>query len=189
MKNTPTFVMVSSSKADSLILPSSRDGKMILHCLIAAVFFLTSGVGMASVPLAATLEDLVRGADHILVGRVVVVDMVDALGRLIADEAQGTGPGLGNTIRLHIAVDEVLITNAEDVPVLLKVPLDSFMHYRLGQVRSAHADSPVSILVLLKGHDFSPVIAGRFMWPLDDRAEALRLHAQRTRPRAQAGTK
>ena len=71
---------------------------MILRCLIAAVFSLISGVGVASVPLAATLEDLVRGADHILVGRVVAVDMLDASGRLVPDETQGTGPGLGNTI-------------------------------------------------------------------------------------------
>jgi hypothetical protein len=56
---------------------------------------------------------MAEGADHILVGRVTGVDMVDGRGRPVTDEGARTGPGLDNTIRLLITADEVLVTSAE----------------------------------------------------------------------------
>jgi hypothetical protein len=145
--------------------------------LLAVLMLLLPAIGIASVPLQASLDDLARRADHILVGRVVGVDMIDAEGRQRHDDADRAGPGLGNTIRLRVQVDEVLVTNAARVPDELLVPLDPFMHYSLGQVREAHARTSEPRLFLLRGEDFSPIVAGVFSRGLDDRDEALRIHA------------
>jgi hypothetical protein len=148
-----------------------------MRMLAALLLFLRAGFGIASVPLQASLDDLARGADHILVGRVVGVDMIDAEGRQRHDDADRTGPGLGNTIRLRVQVDEVLVTNAARVPDELLVPLDPFMHYSLGQIREAHARPSEPLLFLLRGDSFSPIVAGVFSRALADRDEALRIHA------------
>lgn len=133
---------------------------------------------LASVPIRTTIEELAKGADHILIGHVVGVDLIDGKGRQIADENAGTGPGLTNTIRLHIKVDEVLVTNArKKMPTVLKVPLDPFMHYSLGQIRSAHSGRSGKYLILLKGTSFQPVVAGAILRPLDEKGTALRVHA------------
>lgn len=57
---------------------------------------------VASFPLEATLAQMSKSADHILIGTVVGVDMVDADGVIIANPAAGTGPGLNNVIRLQV---------------------------------------------------------------------------------------
>ncbi|MFT3806644.1 hypothetical protein [Arenimonas sp.] len=141
------------------------------------VLLLASTAALASLPLQATLEELAKGADHILVGRIVGVDMIDANGRPITDKDRRTGPGLKDRIRLLIVVDEVLVTNAPSVPKRLAVPLDPFMHYRYGDVSDAHAQASSPELILLRGKDFMPVVAGVFRRDLKDRAEALRIHA------------
>lgn len=62
-----------------------------------------------------TLEEMAQEADHILIGRVAGVDMVDGHGKPITDPEARTGPSLDNTIRLLIKVDEVLVSNASEV--------------------------------------------------------------------------
>lgn len=127
----------------------------------------------ASIPLDASLSDLACGADHLLVGRVVGVDMVNAKGKLVRNEKAMTGPGLTNTIRLHIETIEIIESPSSSLPKVLKVPLDPFMHYSLGQVRGAHAEPSEPMLVFLRGEKYLPVISGRFLWSLDARAEML----------------
>ncbi|KPF67956.1 hypothetical protein IP84_12030 [beta proteobacterium AAP99] len=124
------------------------------------------------------MKDLACGADHIFVGRVVSVDLIDGHGQLIEDESAGTGPGLSNTLRLHIQVLETVTSTSTQEPKVLKVPLDPMMHYSLGQVRNAHAEPSDPRLIFLRGPDYLPIIAGRFMWSLDARKEALALRAQ-----------
>jgi hypothetical protein len=124
--------------------------RRILLFLVALV----PAVAMAGFPFEATLEEMAQQADHILVGRVVGADMVDGQGKPIADPEARTGPGLDNTIRLLIQVDEVLVSNASEVPDVLAVPLASHLHYTLGQIQEAHAGDKEVRLVLLKGPDF-----------------------------------
>jgi hypothetical protein len=144
---------------------------------VLALVLLASPV-LASLPLTATLEEMVRASDHIIVGRVVRVDMIDGRGRTVRDESAHTGVGLDNVIRLHVAVDEVLVSNAPLVPKRLKVPLDPAMIYGLGQVRAAHADAREPFLLLLKGPAFKPILPGVFSRPLAERDLALELHAK-----------
>jgi hypothetical protein len=75
--------------------------------IFACLFVWLSFSSEASTPLDASLSDLACGADHVLVGRVIGVDMIDGKGRQISDQKATTGPGLKNQIRLAVAVDEV----------------------------------------------------------------------------------
>jgi hypothetical protein len=129
----------------------------------------------ASLPLEASLRDLACGADHVFVGRVVGVDMINSRGRPVRNPEARTGPGLTNTIRLEIEVLERIDSTETALPEKIKVPLDPFMHYTLGQIKAAHAEPSSPALVFLRGSRFEPVIAGRFFWRLDSREEALEL--------------
>jgi hypothetical protein len=143
--------------------------------LLLSMLFLSSIVN-ASVPLVATLDEMAKGADHILIGRVIGVDMIDANGVQITKRNELTGPGLSNTIRLRVAVDKVLVTNSKKVPKVLAVPLDSFLHYSLGQVADAHRGDKKVRLLLLKGDNFVGIKPGVFFRPIEEKAEALRIY-------------
>jgi len=151
--------------------------RKLLFSLVATAPLLAT----ASTPLEATLGELVQDADHILIGAVVDVDMTNRFGFIVTDPKRMTGPGLPERIRLHIRVDKVLTTNAKQVPAVLKVELDHFMHYSLGQVKEAHAGKQRPSLVLLKGAAFEPIVPGNFRRPLTEREEAMRLYASRAR--------
>ncbi|TWI06267.1 hypothetical protein IP90_00532 [Luteimonas cucumeris] len=147
--------------------------RRVLLTLIALI----PAIAITGFPYEATLEDMAQQADHVLVGRVVGVDMVNDQGNPVADPKARTGPGLDNTIRLRIRVDHVLVTNASKVPDVIPVPLASHLHYTLGQIQEAHADDTEVRLVLLKGPGFIGIKPGVFLRPLSDKEQALRLHA------------
>ncbi len=149
--------------------------------LMLVMVLLLPMLAKASFPLEATLAQMVQGADHILTGTVVGVDMIDKDGKILSDPRAMTGPGLKNVIRLHVRVNKVLVTNAASVPPLLKIPLDPFMHYSLGQVKAEEDRTQTPMLLLLKGPSFEPIVAGVFARPLRDQAEALRLRAAKRR--------
>jgi len=147
--------------------------RRILMLIMATLF---PALVFAGFPYEATLEEMAQSADHILVGRVTGVDMVDGNGARVSDEEARTGPGLKNTIRLIITVDEVLATSSSKVPKVLSVPLASHLHYSLGQIREAHEGDTLARLVLLQGMDFSGIKPGLFFRPLEDKNEALRVY-------------
>lgn len=147
--------------------------RRILTILLAALIPATSFGGL---PFEATLEEMAQGADHILIGHVAGVDMIDGQGKPVLDSKAMTGPGLKNTIRLLITVDEVLVTNAATVPKVLPVPLASHLHYSLGQVSDAHNGDTTMRLILLQGKDLVGIKPGVFMRPLSDKSEALRFY-------------
>lgn len=129
----------------------------------------------ATTPLEASLSDLACGADHVFVGQVVGVDMIDAKAQPVKDRSERTGPGLSNTIRLEVEVLEVIESTSLQPPKQVKIPLDSLMHYSLGQISDVYAQPSGSRLVFLQGENYAPIIAGRFFWGLDARDEALAL--------------
>ena len=138
---------------------------------------LMPAIAMAGFPFEADLEEMAQQADHILVGRVSGVDMVDGRGRPVKDPEARTGPSLDNTIRLLIQVDQVLVSNAAKVLDVIPVPLAPHLHYKLGQIQEAHEGDDEVRLVLLKGSDFVGIKPGVFLRPLTDKDTALRLHA------------
>ncbi|RYG64817.1 hypothetical protein EON80_18505 [bacterium] len=144
--------------------------------VLLAIFALLPTTALAGFPFEATLDEMASSADHILVGRVTGVDMINESGRQIQDLEAKTGPGLKNQIRLRIAVDKVLITNSSNVPKILYIPLASHLHYTFGQIRDAHAQDSEPRLIFLKGPRFEAIKPGLFMRPLEQKEEALRLH-------------
>jgi hypothetical protein len=151
---------------------------LLRHVAVAVCLSFAIGSTIASVPLEASLSDLACGADHMLVGRVTSVDMVDEKGAEVRDEDAMTGPGKNNRIRLIVSVDEVVESPSAKVGQKLAVPLDHFMHYSLGQIKSAHREPSEPLLVFLHRDTFQPVIQGRFLWRLDARREALDLRTK-----------
>ena len=147
--------------------------RRVLLLLIALV----PAIALAGFPFEATLEDMAQQADHVLIGHVIGVDMVNGQGDAVSDPQARTGPGLDNTIRLRIRVDQVLVSTASKVPDVIPVPLASHLHYTLGQIQEAHANDKEGRLVLLKGPEFVGIKPGVFLRPLKDKDEALRWYA------------
>lgn len=139
------------------------------------LLLLTTSLAFASTPLTASLKEMASSADHIIIGSVVGVDMIDENGRQITDPEAMTGPGLKNLIRLKIKVQKILVSNIKEVPNTLYIPLDPFMHYSLGDVREGESSNKSSFLLFLKGKEFSPIKAGVFARPLTDKKEAIRI--------------
>lgn len=119
----------------------------------------------ASMPLRKSMLQIVQGADHVLSVNIVGVDMIDREGNQINDTSAKTGPGLSNQIRLISKVTKVHQTNSKKVPNEIRVPLDSFMHYSLGQIEKYYKDRTVPAIFVLKGKKFEPVFAGLFQYP------------------------
>lgn len=126
------------------------------------------------------LEDIVADSDHVVLARVVAVDMVNAFGMRIEDPDARSGPGSRNRIRFHLEVREVLFTACRREPRNIVVPLWSAWHYRLGQMRDQVTGSDG--VFLLKGAGFEPAYPAGFQRSLDERSAieplvaALRLH-------------
>jgi len=119
-------------------------------------------IANASAPVEAPLMEVVAKADHLLVVKVSGVDMIDANGNQLTEPDAMTGPDLGNTIRLIVKVEEVVVTNAATVPDVLYLPLDSWMHYSLGQIQSYYKGVDYTFMAVLMGPDFSPTFPGHF---------------------------
>jgi hypothetical protein len=157
------------------------------HAPLRSLLVLLLGAGLlgiappapASLLPTATIEERAAPADHVLVGRVVDVDMINRRGRRVTDPDAMTGPGLSNTIRLVIEVDEVLATTAEVVPRRIAVALPTYMHYSLGQVREAHAGDDAPTLVLLRGERFEAAHEAGFLLDLSLRERVLQARGER----------
>lgn len=143
--------------------------------LLLSLLVLLPVTALAGVPFDATLAEMAIGADHILIGRVTGVDMIDGAGKPVTDPEARTVPGLQHQIRLRITVDHVLVSNAQHVPNYLFVPLASHLHYTLGQIQAAHVQDAEQRLVFLKGPGFDGIKPGVFMRPLEEQQEAIRL--------------
>ncbi|MDN7123443.1 hypothetical protein J6I90_00940 [Pseudidiomarina sp. 1APP75-32.1] len=148
----------------------------MIRNLILVFAALFCAPALAGFPFEATLEEMAQEADHILVGRVTGVDMIDGSGKPVQDREARIGPGLENTIRILITVDEILVTDASDVPSVIPVPLASHLHYSLGQISDAHEGDTLVRLVLLQGDDFTGIKPGVFLRSLSDKDEALRIY-------------
>jgi hypothetical protein len=143
--------------------------------LISIFLLIFPMCSFSSVPLEISLEEMAKNSDHLLVGHVIGVDMVDGQGNEITDLNAMTGPGIDNLIRLVIEVDEVVISPARSVPKVLKVPLDPFMHYKFGQVKEMHSAPGQKFLLLLNGDSFKPYLPGVFGRDLSEKSKVIEL--------------
>ena len=63
--------------------------KRILMVLLAVLIPSTSFAGL---PFKATLEEMAEGADHILIGRIIGVDMINSRGEAVLDRESSDWP-------------------------------------------------------------------------------------------------
>ncbi len=117
------------------------------------------------------LTNLVSDADHVLIGTVEKVDMVDAKGNQVTNETARTGPGSENQLRLHVNVptNGVISSSAEGAPETILIPLWQRWHDTLGNRRKEVEGK--TFIFLLKGNDFVPVYHGLFMREPSEKAE------------------
>ena len=90
--------------------------------ILILIGVLFTALAYSSLPVQVSLEKLVENSDHLLIGHVVGVDMIDGKGEEITDPSARTSPGSKNLIRLIVKVDEVIVSNVKNVPDTLKVP-------------------------------------------------------------------
>ena len=150
--------------------------RMFLLCGLLSV----SGLASATSVIPMPLEQMTQEADHVVVARVAAVDMIDGRGSPVTDPEARTGPGEGNRIRLHLAVEEVLYTRQGPLPDAIVVPLWPMWHYTLGLITQSAAGS--RSIFLLKGDDFQPAYPAEFQRPLDQRVEIERLLGEKPHP-------
>ena len=137
----------------------------------------------ASLPLRVSLEQLVSKADHIFVGHVFDVDMIDGEGEQIEDLDAMTGPGLDNKIRLLVKVEEIYTKQTTSIPKIVKIPLDSFMHFRFRQIKNSEKSNyGKKAVFLLSGNDFQPPVAGQFMRGMNLKNKILQLKNLQNKP-------
>jgi hypothetical protein len=150
--------------------------------VLGLLLLLLSTIALATLPPDVSQEKLLANTDHVLIGRLIRIDMVNGDGEEIMDPSARTGPGLRNTIRFHVAIDEVCISTKKKVPPLLVVPLDRTMHYSLGQVQEAETRKMgSSLILLLKGSKFRPPFRGMFSAPIEAKEEILRMVGRKCR--------
>ena len=115
------------------------------------------------------LPELVALADHIVVGKVIKVDAVKANGEVTTDPGTNTGPGRGNTIRYHVAIDKnaILKTSASSIPDLIVIKEWPMWHLGLGT--QAQLYDGKTFIFLLKGPEYQWVYPGGFERPLSER--------------------
>ena len=121
------------------------------------------------------LTNLVSQADHILVGTVTRVDMLDGKGNQVTNETARTGPGSENLLRLHVSVvtNGIVVSTAGKIPKDVVIPLWREWHDTLGN-RKKEVEGKTFIF-LLKAQDFQPVYFGFFMRELSERTKIERL--------------
>lgn len=141
---------------------------------VLLLFFLPGSLFATSV-MPRSLTNLVADADHVIIGKVTLVDMVDEKGNQVTNLTARTGPGLGNTIRLHVSVETngVLFTTANQVPATLTIDLCSMWHYSLEQIKQVEEHQ--TSVFLLKGSHFGAVYPAYFSRALTERAEIEKL--------------
>lgn len=146
----------------------STVSKMKIFQFTSALFLfaLTGHIAFATQLDAKPLAELVAMSEHIIVGHVTAVDMIDTNDNPVNDDTAVTGPGSSNTIRLHIDVNSVLKTNASSVPKHLIISLWRIWNYSLGQVKAGSLGQDE--IYLLKGEDFHPVYPGLFRRGIDE---------------------
>ena len=149
---------------------------MYKKTLLLLIFILGSNWVYSSLPIRITLEELVKKTDHVFTGHVFDVDMIDGNGNQIHNTKARTGPGLKNQIRLIVKVEEVYTNGSKSIPSVLKIPLDSFMHFSFGQVKEAEKQTyGKKAIFLLSGKDFHPPVAGNFMRDLSFKNKIFKL--------------
>ena len=123
------------------------------HALIAALVCVGSQAAYATSVQERSLDDLVADSDHVLIGKVVKVDVVNKWGFQVTGPKARTRPGSGNTMRLHVVFEDdgILKTNRTKIPRKLMISLWRAWWYSLDGMKYVEGQR---CIFLLKGRDF-----------------------------------
>lgn len=121
------------------------------------------------------LTNLLTETDHVLVGTVTHVDMLDGGGHPVSDVSARTGPGSENLLRLHVAIQSngVIASSSDNRPAAITIPLWQKWHDTLGN-RKREVEAKTYIF-LLQGPEYTPVYHGLFMRELSERPDIERI--------------
>lgn len=111
------------------------------------------------------LSEILAKSDHVIVGRIVEVDMLDGQGRPVIDLEGRTGPGFANVIRYRVHVEDVMQTNAVRVPAVLVIQEWPGWITTLGGMKASVTGQ--QFVFLLSGAEFHPTDAAQFRYRLD----------------------
>lgn len=109
------------------------------------------------------LNELVQKSDHIVISKVVKVDMIHLkTGKIINDKNARTGPGIPHQIRLHLEVDasSYLKTNGEKKKRSMVIPLTTMRHLSLSSVLDYVGTKRI---LLLEGKEYKKVTSYSFL--------------------------
>ena len=139
------------------------------------LWLLLPGMCGATSVMPKSLTNLVAEADHVVIGKVTVVDMIDDEGHQVTNLSARTGPDLPNTIRLNVTVQTngVLFTTATQVPQNLTIPLWPAWHHTLEQIKGIEEGQ--TRIFLLKGSSFGFAYVAGCSRELSERPEIERL--------------
>jgi hypothetical protein len=115
------------------------------------------------------LRLLVKKADYILIGEVVIAEIVDKKGTLLVGLNARTGPGLGNTLRYYVRVDRnhVIKGKKSDIPEFIFVPLWQMWHLPLEYAKDEEGKKSIFLL----NEKFEPSSIREFTRPLSEQKE------------------
>jgi hypothetical protein len=138
--------------------------------IFALGFGLLCSTAFATKIAEKPLMDMVSESDHVLIGEVKKVEMIDGAGREVTDLNGRTGFGYKNTIRLKVAVqrDGILKTNKADTPDMLTISLWKGWIDTLGDMEYLKGKE---YIFLLRGEDYQIVYPSGFFQELSKRNE------------------
>ena len=133
-------------------------------------FFVLCSPAIATKIAEKPLIDIVAESDHVLIGEVKAVSMVDGAGQEVLDLNGRTGPGYTNLIRLNVAVrrNGILQTNKAGTPQVLTISLWKGWIATLGSMQYLKGKA---YIFLLRGEDYQITYPSGFYQELSKRNE------------------
>jgi hypothetical protein len=115
-----------------------------------------------------SIEELVRDSDHVIIAKVIRVEMIDAGGKLIIDKNARTGPGSDNQLQLILKVSKngIIFSNVGKLPETVTVKLWKMRHLSIGGIKDFLNKE---YIFLLKGKDYQPIYPAMFKRNLTER--------------------
>jgi hypothetical protein len=151
--------------------PGTPSNQKYMKKLLTLCFSLLTFTSFATQVPKLSLAQLVANSDHIIIGKITLVDMIDDKGMRVTNLTARTGPGLPHTIRLHVTVQTngVLLTNSKQVPKTLIMPLWPWWYNQLDLVKKAEEGQ--TRIFLLKGQSFGLTYMADCSRPLSERSQ------------------
>lgn len=138
---------------------------MIIKTFQFVLLLTLSHTAFATKIVPTDIQALVKRANHIIIGEVVKVDMVDKNSKSVVDGNARTGPGSPNTILLHVRLnrENVIKGKKSNIPEFIIVPEWQMWHMSLQGAKGLEGET----FIFLLNKKFKPSSAPefrRYLW-------------------------